>query len=754
MLPALQCRGLKPRVAWLPTNLASPLKLAGVHAYIDLPIFYHSATVVFGPPGLPPSGYLLSEILKLQRVRAFYVPHSIIEQWAAEPVVNEQAQGLDFVLFGGGPLSPAIGDRLSRTTNVCQMYGSLEIGQVQLLVPQLGEWSYMELNPFEEADMQPLDDGTFEMVLHQESKLAPHRSLWHNFPTIKSWRTGDLFVPHPSKTGLWRFSSRKDDTVVISSGFKIRPLEMETVVQGHALLSGALIVGQGKPEPLLIVEPKRGAFDGNTTLFVDRIWPVVEEANKIAPSYAKIKRFNVLVTSPDRPFLRAPKGSVVRKLTIQAYADDIEAAYADQDKSSSLPGCGGGIQGHLLPALKQLVRSHVLQHLPCVSFSDTENLFARGLDSLGCARLSKDLQKEVATSRRPDQSGAISMRTIYKHPSIEELASVMLKMLLGRDVPEDHLGSDMAAMRCAVKELTHNLPPENTGVVGSSVSEKINVVLLGPRGSLEPSIIMELMANPKVAKIYCLHRGQDGLERMRAIFKEQNLPVSADDHRLCFVPFNLGKPKLGVSDADHAQLLGSANVIIHNAWKVDFDWTIDQYRPEYLPSVRELIDFSSLSPLRPRIVFVSSTSVQEWNSVLPPPVTEKPVDFYEVASPLGYGHSKHVSERVLTEASAVSGTPVTILRVGQVAGSRTSSGGKWSAEEWIPSLAAICRGLGLVPDDLPPIDWVPLDLAAKVICELALPRAGQGGVYGQVGDETATKEHLKVFNVVNPSLTP
>lgn len=55
------------------------------------------------------------------------------------------------------------------------MYGSLEIGQVQFLVPQPGEWSWLELNPFEEADMQPFGDGTYEMVLHQDPKLAAHR---------------------------------------------------------------------------------------------------------------------------------------------------------------------------------------------------------------------------------------------------------------------------------------------------------------------------------------------------------------------------------------------------------------------------------------------------------------------------------------------------------------------------------------------------------------------------------------------------
>lgn len=72
---------------------------------------------------------------------------------------------------------------------------------------------------------------------------------------------------------------------------------------------------------------------------------------------------------------------------------------------------------------------------------------------------------------------------------------------------------------------------------------------------------------------------------------------------------------------------------------------------------------------KPRIVFVSSISfVQDWALVYPTPV--------DVASPLCYRQSKHVSKRILVKAREVSGVPVTILRVGQVTGPTTVTGGK------------------------------------------------------------------------------
>ncbi|KAI0389463.1 hypothetical protein F5Y17DRAFT_462718 [Xylariaceae sp. FL0594] len=739
-----------------------PYHLAGVHAYIDLPIFYRNATVIFGPSMLPPSGYTLSEILKQQHVRAFYVPPSIIEEWASEPVAAEQVKQLDFVLYGGGPLSPHVGDTLSKHTNVCQMYGSLEIGQVQLLVPQTGEWRYMEFNPFEEVDMQPYGDGEdgFEMVLHQDPKFALHRSLWHNFPKVKEWRTGDLFMPHPSKPGLWRFHSRADDLIVFSSSYKLRPVQMETIIQGDPRLSGALVVGQGKSGPLLIVEPKiaepkPGTLQSheNPDDFIDSIWPTIVEANRIAPSYAQISRSRVIVADPKRRFIRAPKGTVVRKLTTKAYADDIEAAYRDDaPRPAGLDGRADllPITSLTLSDLKEFVRKYVTERLQGTPLLDTDNIFLCGLDSLGAASLSRNLQNGLAT-RFHAAGGAhrnmISLRLIHQNPTIEKLASVIHSILNNQEITEHSI-----SMEDTLAELTKNLPerkPATDEQVLVNDAGSIGVALIGPRGSLGPNILNELLNDTRVARVYCLNRGHDGKERMRAVFKDLNLAHDVDDGRLSFMPVDLGKPHLGLCPADLDELLNGANVIIHNAWRVDFSWTLDSYKQTYLQSVRELVDLSSISPLRPRIVFVSSvSSVQEWAAVYPDrDVDEAPLESYsyKVSSPLGYGQSKHIAERMLATASVVSGTPVTILRVGQVAGPTDpcSFGGKWSTDEWIPSLAAISKVLKLIPSDIPPIDWVPVDLAGRAIVDLTFAESDRG----------QTTDDLRVFNVVNPKLS-
>ena len=56
--------------------------------------------------------------------------------------------------------------------------------------------------------------------------------------------------------------------------------------------------------------------------------PTVEEANRGAPAYSRIFKELILVTRPDKPLPRTEKGTVMRKLALRAYNDEIEKMYA------------------------------------------------------------------------------------------------------------------------------------------------------------------------------------------------------------------------------------------------------------------------------------------------------------------------------------------------------------------------------------------------------------------------------------------
>lgn len=706
----------------------------------------------------------MSEVLKAQPLRSFYVPPGILEQWAAEPAADEQAKELQFVLFGGGSISPQTGDKLSKITSLRQSYEGLEFGHIQLLVPEdhdvaeEDEWSYIELNPYVDCEMVPVADDIYEMVLHQDEEFSIHHALWHNFPDVDVLETGDLFTPHPSKEGLWRFHSRKEDTVVLSGNQKFHPADMENIIQGNSLLSGALIVGHGRPDPMLIMEVHPD-FCGKYALssLVNKVWPQVEQANAIAPAFARIAKSNVILTHPDQPFPRTSTGTIIRKFATRLYDHEIETAY---NGGTISPGRDSTvfdedtIDGFILDAVTQWVSRHVHKALPDMEFSDTDNIFVLGLDSLQAAGLSRSLQKGCS-SLQPSSTtvGAttISLRMIYQYPTIEELAAVVYQVLFQGASLEQTPAHNIRGIENAFNELVTDLPKKNNRAVAVSKSpDALKVVLIGPRGSVGPNVLRELLADPRVKKVYCLNRGTDGRERMQKVFRSRYWGWDAKTlvERVSFFPINFGQPRLGLEEEHYTELLENANLIIHNAWKVDFSWTLESYKAQHLRSVRELVNLSAQSTLAPRIVFISSiTAVQDWASVYDGPVTEEPLPVPEVASQMGYGQSNHVAELVLNEAASISNVPVTILRVGQVAGPTMLSGGSWSTDEWIPSVAAISKTLQLIPNDLPAIDWVPVDVISRAICELALHQTVKDSKLSG-----SAKYDLDIFNVVNPNL--
>ncbi|GAB1205121.1 hypothetical protein APSETT445_003791 [Aspergillus pseudonomiae] len=304
----------------------------GTMAFMVIPAFSTTATAVWGPSTMPPSGRLVSAIMNHTTVRALYIPPSTIEQWwTCDPDATKKAEGLDFVLFGGGPLAPSVGQKLSELTDLCQMYGSIESGQIQMLIPQPGEWQYLEPNPAEECDMQEVEEGSglYELVLHQDEKFRGRRTLSHTFPEVKVWRTKDLFTPHPTKAGLWQFHSRTDDLIALGTSAKVFPVPMETALQGDPNVAGALVVGNARPAVVLIIEPSQPLNDVSKDEFIDKIWSSIEEANAAAPTQGKISRCRILLTDPALGFARTPKGTIARKPSEALYTAAIDAVFRD-----------------------------------------------------------------------------------------------------------------------------------------------------------------------------------------------------------------------------------------------------------------------------------------------------------------------------------------------------------------------------------------------------------------------------------------
>ena len=103
----------------------------------------------------------------------------------------------------------------------------------------------------------------------------------------------------------------------------------------------------------------------------------------------------------------------------------------------------------------------------------------------------------------------------------------------------------------------------------------------------------------------------------------------------------------------YLQLSSSVTLVIHNAWKLDFNLRLSSFE-EHIRGTRNLVDFAAGSPLNepPHITFTSSTStVASYNVGIVPEIE---LDDPSVAARSGYGESKWVSERVSFLLSAPS----------------------------------------------------------------------------------------------------
>jgi hypothetical protein len=107
--------------------------------------------------------------------------------------------------YGGGPLSPSVGDRLvAEGCKLGSMYGGTEFGVTGRMITSQKrpeDWAWMEVYPTMTPRWIPQGDGSFELQLLTTEK---HQLAVENLPDVRGYSTKDVFVPHPTKEGWWK----------------------------------------------------------------------------------------------------------------------------------------------------------------------------------------------------------------------------------------------------------------------------------------------------------------------------------------------------------------------------------------------------------------------------------------------------------------------------------------------------------------------------------------------------------------------
>lgn len=665
-------------------------------------------------------------------LKALFCPPNVYEQLLQETDALESAKKLEFVMYAGGPLTTTTGTALSKVTDVCGFYGSTETSPVQALVPLREDWDTLEFHPLQGTDFQPSDDDAYELVLHHDPKLEGIRGLDCNFRDFEEWRTKDLFRPHATKPNLWRFHGRTDDIIVLSNSEKFNPVPSEAIINSHPLVNAALIVGQGYFQAALLVESVKTAK--SISELIDELWPTIERANSQAQSHGRIVKSMVAIADSSKPFERAGKGTVVRKLTAEKFAGEIAALYSDLE-SGKMQGGPTLSDSKDAGSIQDFVSRAVAFSFPLKNIKPSDDLYVRGLDSLKTVEIVAVLRSGLGKR----DTRWLSSRTLYGNPTIERLSrSIHSKLNAdqnGKYETREEIEDDTNLMANLVHKYTKDLPEAKPATVSASVSKC--VVLTGSTGSLGKHLLRQLLASPGVTKVYSLDRNMNASSK-----HTDTLASQENESRVEFLQVEYGQSDFGLPARKYEELLNSVDTIVHSAWKVNFNHSLESFEPVHIRGVRNLVDLQIQSPRKPRIVFISSTSsVSRWPTLgdNKGPIPDSFITNFDAAQFMGYGESKHVAEHILHDVGERAGVLSTILRVGQIAGP-LSSNGVWNEDEWVPALIKSSKALGCLPSGIPNVDWIPVDSLASIIFELSVSAPSEDG-------------RASFFNLVNPHAT-
>ncbi|KAF2683123.1 NAD(P)-binding protein [Lentithecium fluviatile CBS 122367] len=556
--------------------------------------------------------------------------------------------------------------------------------------------------------MEPAIDGTFEMIMYRNPALE-----------------GDLFKLHASKPGLWRFHGRADDIIVLSNEEKFNPVPRN-----------------GHPQASLILEPWDYSYDPGA--LIEELWVTVEKANAEAPGHARIIRDLILVGSKDMAFDRLPKGTIIRSSTAKRYGEQITELY-EQGISKNLQHTNlSSLQD--LASTRQFVKAVVASAFPGHPLGEKEDLFVLGLDSLQTTEIIPLLKAGIMSDGSHHDVTWITAKFVYEHPSILSLSEAIQGHFSSTDCipPTDGFTVEQrhASMERMVRKYVQAIAGIESRETPTELQSGLRVLLTGSTRSLGMQLLVKLSSSPNVAKISCLDRSTDARERVTQSLSSWAPKPVLDASRISFHRVDYIKPDFGLAASTLADLRTTAGVIIHNAWKVDFNHSLASFEAEHLRGIQNLVNLSASSKLHPRIVFISSiSSVGIWHATnlgdgkpnfgtdLGEVIPEKVAPTPAVALPIGYAESKAVAEQILAAAAAKpGGIKASLLRVGQIAGPiGEGSAGKWNEHEWFPLLLKTSKTLGKLP----------IDVLASIIVDLTLSQ-----------DERV----LQVYHLVNPSL--
>ncbi|KAJ5721627.1 NRPS-like enzyme [Penicillium malachiteum] len=726
-----------------------PFHAAGIGfiVFITMPVM--TTLIMPTSAGLPTAAGLVAARKQTPFDNALVVPSIVLELAQDPELLDYCSTHLDHIVYCGGDLPQAIGNTVAAKIPLMNGYGASELGILNVIhAPDrdpLQDWRYLQFNPELGVEHRHVSGEEYEAVVVRTPSRQAYQFPFTIFPDQQEYHTNDLMVRHPTKPNLWRPSARVDDVIVFLNGEKTNPVTFEhQIVSANPEVTGCLVVGAQRFQASLMIELAGGkALSVNDRAeMIEKLWPSIEEANFPTPAHARIAKSHIIFTSPEKPIPRTGKGTVQRAGTLMLYAQEIENLYADADKLAELDANHqdgpGGVDDTAQVA--EYIKTSILAITGwnLESFTSEENWFNLGLDSLQAITATRVLKRGLNLQ-------SLTPNVIYLNPTVVGLTHALQNLHQTSEesteaknqaliLERDQLLKDLIGQI----KITETQKPEEPPATHS-------VILTGSTGQLGTHLLNTLTNSSQVEHVYCLDRDDRARDRQLERAAAYGL-APADEARVSFWKADLSQADFGLQQEQLQKLQEQATLVFHNAWPVNFNLSLASFKPN-LTGVVNLINFSSQAVRSPRLLFVSSISStlghQTETGLIPETIITT-----TTPAPNGYANSKYISEHLLGYAAQQGLPHPAFARVGQVAGPIRYPG-LWNKSEWFPSVVLSSLHLEALPDSLSldRIDWVPIDLLAEILVDVALLNNSSLSVYHPVNLNPKSWKEIQPFVV-------
>jgi aryl carrier-like protein len=460
--------------------------------------------------------------------------------------------------------------------------------------------------------MREAMDGLYELFLVRDPKLELYQGVFNTFPNIQEWSMNDLYSRHPdlAKGFLYMYKGRKDDVIVLSNGEKIAPALMEATLMSDPLVRGAMVVGRAKFQPAalidLAVEPPKDARQRHQ--MVERLLPIISEANEHAPAHGKLDQYHILFASPEKPIYYLGQGKIQRYRTYNLHEGDIEELYRYADDAneqfgfSNLPKLDFASEGSVTQWLKQLTA----EIADVRGLDMDQDLFEAGIDSLQVIRMARELKFQA---KRAGLGNAVAEEflptTIYSHPTLDQLTAFILRQadvepqinghINGRvnghvnnhansqlhnhvnghvnnhvnghvnnhvnGHVKGHIRNSTSKNMQALLHAYADSLPRSSQLSPPPSTENMTVVLTGSTGSVGSYLLEALYHNQNVSHIICLNRSSNAAEKHNQTGPRRGLsPLNRN--RVEFIKADLSEPQLGLEASVYQRMLKTVTHVI------------------------------------------------------------------------------------------------------------------------------------------------------------------------------------------------